>query len=71
MTLKELWFLSPQAFTFIVERDEDFNKISSREYVGGREDGDRRVVRLLPTSYPMYKHVLEVELEKKLFIATD
>lgn len=64
MTLKELWFMAPQSFVFIVERDEDFNKISSREYCGGGKDGDRRVTRLLPTAYPMYKHVLEVELEK-------
>ena len=68
MTLKELWLLAPQAFVFIVERDEDFNKISSLEYTGPygitKEYGGRRVTRLLPTSYPMYKHVLEVELEK-------
>ena len=62
MKLKDLWFVSPQAFVFIVTRDENFNKTSSREYHGSGPDGDREILRVLPTSYPMYKNVLEVEL---------
>lgn len=62
MTLKELYQVAPQAFTFIVTRDDEFNKTSSREYTGGAEDGDKEVVRVYPTSYPMLKNVLEVEL---------
>lgn len=62
MKLKDLWFVSPQAFVFIVTRDADFNKTSSYEYHGSGPDGDREIKRVLPTSYPMYKNVLEVEL---------
>ena len=62
MTLKELWDVSPQAFVFVVERDEDFNKTSSREYHGSGPIGYMEVARVLPTKYPMYAHVLEVEL---------
>lgn len=62
MKLKELWKVSPQAFTFVVERDEDFNKVASHEYRGSGTDGEREVFRVLPTKYPMYAHVLEVEL---------
>lgn len=62
MKLKDLWFVSPQAFVFIVTRDANFNKTSSREYHGSGPDGDREIVRVLPTRYPMYKNVLEVEL---------
>lgn len=65
MTLKELWKVAPQAFFFVVTRDDEFRKTSSREYVGAGDDGNREVLRILPTSYPMYKNVLEVELEKE------
>lgn len=63
MTLKELYKVSPQAFIFVVERDDDFSKISSHEYHGHGPDGEREVFRVLPTKYPMYAHVLEVELD--------
>ena len=66
MTLKELWDVAPQAFFFVVTRDEEFRKTSSHEYVGTGTDGNREIFRVLPTSYPMYKNVLEVELSKEV-----
>ena len=66
MTLKELWEVAPQAFFFVVTRDDEFRKTASREYVGTGDDGNREVLRILPTSYPMYKNVLEVELAKEV-----
>lgn len=62
MKLKDLWWHAPQATVFVVERDDDFNVTSRKEYHGDKETGEREVDRILPLSYPMYKHVMEVEL---------
>ena len=63
MKLKELWRLSPQASTFIVYRDDGIHETRREEYHGDKTNGERTVERITPTSYPMMKHVLEVELK--------
>ena len=63
MTVNELYRVSPQAFLFIVERDADLNVTARHEYKGGKADGAKKVARVTPTKYPMYAHVLEVEVE--------
>lgn len=62
--LRDLYEISPQAHVFIVTRADvyDLRITSSREYTGGKEDGDKIVWRVTPASYPMYKNVLEVEI---------
>lgn len=59
MTLRELWLVSPQCFIFI-RRGES----CVEEYKGGREESDAQIERVLATSYPMFKNVLEVTLAK-------
>ena len=57
MTVYELYRKAPQSFVFI--RDKD-GRVT--EYCGERlERGEIKTV--LATSYPMFKHVLEVTLE--------
>lgn len=63
ITLHELWKLSPQAFTFIVERDHRLAVTGKREYNGTGKDGQREVTRITPTIYPMFGPVLEVEIK--------
>ena len=63
MTVHDLYMVSPQAFIFIVTRGGDFKVTSRKEYLGGDRDGGLVVGRVLPTSYPMYRHVLEVEIK--------
>lgn len=61
--LRDLYEIAPQAHVFIITRDEVSRRITtSREYTGGKEDGDKIVWRVTPASYPMYKNVLEVEI---------
>lgn len=63
MKLKELWRLSPQAKVFIVHRGDGLHVTSREEFIGERDLGERTVARITPTAYPMFKHVLEVELK--------
>lgn len=63
MKLKELWRLSPQAHVFIVQRGDGIHETSRQEFNGEHALGERTVARITPTAYPMYKHVLEVELK--------
>ena len=58
MTLKDLWRISPQNFIFIRNAD---GKVT--EYAGGKDNADRIVKDILCTSYPNYRHVLEVKIE--------
>lgn len=63
LKLHDLWKVSPQAFVFIVERDERLMVTSKREYNGTGKDGERAVTRVTPTIYPMHGPTLEVEIE--------
>ena len=66
MKLYDLWFLSPQAFVFIVKRDKELKLTQPPvEYCGGKILGKREVARITPASYPMHKNVLEVELKEE------
>lgn len=62
MTLKELWFVSPQSFVFIKERNSAAGADSLTEYKGGVNYADRQVSQVTAKAYPCYKSVLEVEL---------
>lgn len=63
MTLKELYDVSPWAFVFVVQRNQE-NEIKMRwEYKGGSLYANRTVTRINATSYPMYKSVLEAEID--------
>ena len=63
MTLKELYDVSPWATIFVVQRDQE-NKIKMQwEYKGAKLYGNRNVTRIHATSYPMYKSVLEAEID--------
>lgn len=57
MTLKELYQVAPTAFIFVRGAK------GVEEYKGGA-GGDRIVKKVTPTEYPMFKQVLEVELEQ-------
>lgn len=59
MTLHELWRLSPQCFVFIRQKNGVL-----KEYAGGKKNADARVEKIIGTSYPMFKNVLEVTLAK-------
>lgn len=59
MTLHELWRLSPQCFVFIRQKNGVL-----KEYTGGKKNADARVEKIIGTSYPMFKNVLEVTLAK-------
>lgn len=57
MTLKELYQVAPTAFVYVRGAK------GVEEYKGGA-GGDRIVKKVTPTEYPMFKQVLEVELEQ-------
>ena len=58
MTLYELWMHAPECFVFIREGG------GVREYIGGKVKADQLVKTVKATSYPNYRHVLEVTLEQ-------
>lgn len=62
MTVKELYNASPWSHIFIVRRDET-SKEHLGYYGGGKQYADKKVMRVYATSYPMYKSVLEVEID--------
>lgn len=57
MTLKELYNVAPCAFIFIRRENG-----TVEEYKGGSAEANRAVEKVTPTSYPMFKQVLEVNL---------
>lgn len=59
MTLHELWFVAPQCFMFIRQKNGVL-----KEYTGGKKNADARVEKIIGTSYPMFRNVLEVTLAK-------
>ena len=59
MTLHELWSVSPQCFMFIRQKNGVL-----KEYTGGKKNADAVVEKIIGTSYPMFKNVLEVTLAK-------
>lgn len=63
MTLKELYDVSPCSFVFVVQREEDFRVKGMFKYKGDKTIANRKVKRITAASYPMYKSVLEVEIE--------
>ena len=60
MTLYEIWFVSPQSFTFVKYRDGRVE-----EYTGSGALDNREVANVRATSYPMFRSVLEVTLVPK------
>lgn len=63
MTIRELYDVTPQAYIFLVERDEEFRVMQRRTYLGGKTDGNLKVFRIVPAHYASYGCVLEVETE--------
>lgn len=63
ITLHEVWALSPQAFTFVVERDHRLAVTNKHVYDGTGKEGKQEVTRITPTIYPMCGPVLEVEIK--------
>ena len=63
ITLHEVWALSPQAFTFVVERDHRLAVTNKHVYDGTGKEGKLEVTRITPTIYPMCGPVLEVEIK--------
>ena len=63
VTLHEVWELSPQAFTFVVERDHRLAVTNKHVYDGTGKEGKLEVTRITPTIYPMCGPVLEVEIK--------
>lgn len=63
ITLHEVWELSPQAFTFVVERDHRLAVTNKHVYDGTGKEGKLEVTRITPTIYPMCGPVLEVEIK--------
>ena len=63
ITLHEVWELSPQAFTFVVERDRRLAVTNKHVYNGTGREGSREVTRITPTIYPMCGPVIEVEIK--------
>ena len=59
MTLHELWSVSPQCFVFVRQKNGQL-----KEYAGGKKNADAVVEKIIGTSYPMFKNVLEVTLAK-------
>ena len=57
MTLHELWWVSPQCFVFVRQKNGQL-----KEYAGGKKNADAVVEKIIGTSYPMFKNVLEVTL---------
>lgn len=55
MTLYDLWFHAPQCFVFVRKPDG-----TVQEYTGAQYGKEFKVDNILATSYPMFKHVLEV-----------
>ena len=62
MTLKELWFVSPQSEVFVRDRSIKTGKVFAVRYSGGKANADRQVSKVTAKSYPCHKSVLEVEL---------
>ena len=60
MTLHELWAVSPKCFVFFRKKNGVL-----KEYAGGKKNADAVVKEILSTSYPMFKNVLEVTLERE------
>ena len=63
ITLHEVWALSPQEFTFVVERDHRLAVTNKHVYDGTGKEGKLEVTRITPTIYPMCGPVLEVEIK--------
>ena len=63
ITLHEVYELSPQAFTFVVERDHRLAVTNKHVYDGTGKEGKLEVTRITPTIYPMCGPVLEVEIK--------
>ena len=59
MTLHELWSVSPQCFVFVRQKNGQL-----KEYAGGKKNADARVEKIIGTSYPMFKNVLEVTIRE-------
>ncbi len=57
MTVRELWDTAPQAHIMVRHKD---NRVE--EYLGSGKTGGKKVTHILPTEYPMYKHVLEITI---------
>ena len=67
MTLYELAKVSPQCFIFIREDNgnmEDSGITHEYLFPGSAEEREKNVIALIAKQYPMYKHVIEVRLEK-------
>ena len=63
MTVKQLWDVSPECFTFIKCVNGDFlDRVI--EYHGNGEYSDYKVSRIVAESYPMYAHVLEIDIKE-------
>ena len=61
MTVKQLWDVSPQCFTMIKSVNGEFLD-HVQDYHGSGEYSDYKVVRIVATKYPMYAHVLELDI---------
>lgn len=59
MSIYELWMVSPQSHIFIKGDD---GKVM--EYNGGLDNSDMEVDRIVATSYPMYRSVIEVTVKE-------
>ena len=62
MTLKQIWEVSPQSFIYVREGGKVV------EYNGDSEMGRRTIANMKATSYPMFKSVIEVELDEDVVI---
>ena len=65
ISLFDLWWVSPQCFTFIKEKDGKAVDYPECEYKGAPWGKEYVVYDVIATSYPMYKHVLEVKIHRK------
>ena len=62
MTVKDVWQVSPQAYVFLRTIDgEKHDKPIA--YVGAGRFSDFFVHRIVPTTYPMFRHVLELDID--------
>lgn len=59
MTVKDLYTISPRSFLFI----EDADTLEKREYSGGRQYADARVLSVEACSWPMFKSVLLIHIK--------
>ena len=62
MTVKDVWQVSPQAYVFLRKIDGETHD-NPVPYVGGMKYSGYYVHRIVPTSYPMYKFVLELDVD--------